>query len=138
MQKYTVTIIEMTTKEEMKIVIHADEGETSDNIKLSTTINGEDITASHYSYFPAYQSLRDSLLQKGYGLKCNGSRINAVQSGMMGANSNIYLAENGKQALKKDVVSLYDYADIDEFPDTLEQMQFFRMWMKSLAEKKED
>lgn len=136
MQKYTVTIMDLTTKEEKEIVIHADEGEASDNIILSITINGEEITASHYSYFPAYQSLRDSLLQKGYGLKCNGSRINAVQSGMMGANSNIYLAENGKQALKEDVVSLYDYANIDDFPDTLAQMNYFRTWMKSLSEGK--
>lgn len=137
MEKYTVTIVNLGTKEEMKIVVNADEGETSDNIILSTTLDGEDITASHYSYLPAYQSLRDCLLQKGYGVKCNGSRLNAIQSGMMSANNNIYLAELGKQAMNENMANIYEYADIDEFPDTLEQMQFFRMWMKSLTERKE-
>ena len=135
MEKYSVMVMNLATKEEMEVVIHADEGETSSNIVLSTTIRGYEVSASHYSYFPAYQSLRDNLLVKGYGLKCNGSRLNAIQPGMMGANDKIYLAEMGKQAQKEDTVSIYDYADIDEFPDTIAQMTYFREWMKSLTEK---
>lgn len=136
MEKYVVTVVELKTKKELKLEIVADEAETTENIVLAVTIDGEEFSASNYSYLPAYQKLRDALLQKGYGIKCNGSRLNAVQSGMMGANDNIYLAETGKQALKEDIVSIYDYADIEEFPDTLAQMRFFRNWLKSLTEKK--
>lgn len=39
--------------------------------------------------------------------------------------------------MNENMANIYEYADIDEFPDTLEQMQFFRMWMKSLTERKE-
>ncbi len=34
--------------------------------------------------FDAYQKFRDELLEMGYGLQCNVSRINAIQSPMMG------------------------------------------------------
>lgn len=72
------------------------------------------------------------MLQLGYGIKCNGSRINAVQSGMMGATEKVYLVEFGRQALMKDIVYIWDYADITEFPNTKQQKDFFEQWTKSL------
>ena len=36
--------------------------------------------------------------QEWAGIKCNGSRINAIQSGMMGYCEKIYLVKFGKQA----------------------------------------
>ena len=134
MKQYAVTIMNLTTKEETEIVINADADETNNNVVLSTEVKGNRISASHYNYFPAYQSLRDSLLIKGYGMKCNGSRMNAIQTGMMGANDTICLAEMGKKVQKEEAVSIYEYADIDEFPDTIGQMNYFRAWMKSLSE----
>ncbi len=73
---------------------------------------------------------KELLLAVGYGMKCNGSRLNAVQSGMMGATDKVYLVEIGKQALMKDIVSIWDYADIDIFPDTELQNNFFEQWTK--------
>lgn len=32
-------------------------------------------------------------MEFGYGIKCNGSKLNAIQSGMMGYNEKIYLVE---------------------------------------------
>jgi hypothetical protein len=46
------------------------------------------------------------MLNNGYGLKCNGSRINAIQSDMMGYSDKVYLVEIGKQAMMKDVVRI--------------------------------
>uniref|UniRef100_UPI004056735D hypothetical protein n=1 Tax=Acetatifactor sp. TaxID=1872090 RepID=UPI004056735D len=60
----------------------------------------------------------------GYGLQCNGSRINAIQSEMMGHSEKIYLVELGKQALSNQIVCIWDYADIDFFPDTKMQLEF--------------
>lgn len=72
------------------------------------------------------------MLALGYGIKCNGSRINAIQSGMMGATDKVYLVEMGKQALKKDIVNIWDYADIDIFANTQQQNSFFDQWINSL------
>ena len=59
MKQYAVTIMNLTTKEETEIVINADADETNNNVVLSTEVKGNRISASHYNYFPAYQSLRD-------------------------------------------------------------------------------
>ena len=72
MKQFDITIIDLKTKEEMVVVINAEADETNNNVLLSTTVRGDVISSSHYNYFPAYQSLRDSLLVKGYGMKCNG------------------------------------------------------------------
>lgn len=132
MEEYIVTMVNVKTDSELKTTIYADEGETTDNISLKVYIADKEICASDYNYLPAYQKLRDQLLGMDYGIKCNGSRINAVQSGMMGANDKVYLVELGRKALIKDMVSLYEYADIKEFPDTQEQNEFLRKWHLSI------
>ena len=133
MEEYKVMLFSMKTKEEMETTIYADEGESTDNIILKVQINGHEICSADYNYLPAYQKLRDELLRIGYGIKCNGSRLNAVQSGMMGANEKIYLVKLGEQALLKDIVSLYEYAEIDDFPNTEEQIAFSQKWFDSIG-----
>ena len=132
MEEYIVTLVELKTNREMTTTIFEDEEETTGKIVLKVYISDQEIVASDYNYLPAYQNLRDKLLAMGYGIKCNGSRLNAVQSGMMGANDRVYLVDLGRQALNKDIVSLYDYADIKEFPDTSAQNCFFEKWSKSI------
>ena len=56
--------------------------------------------------------------------------INAVQSNLMSACEKIYLVEIGKQAQLKDVVFIWDYAEIHEFPNTKEQQKFTEQWLK--------
>lgn len=51
---------------------------------------------------------------------------------MMGACEKIYLAEMEKPALNKDIVSIWDYAEINEFPNTEEQQAFTNRWLNSI------
>jgi len=132
MEKYEVTILNFDTKSESNFIIEVDEAETTDDIIFHAVISGQEVSSVNYGYFSAYQQFRDKLLSLGYGIKCDGSRINAVQSGMMGSTDKIYLVESGKQALMKDIKSIFDYADINEFPDTQEQNIFFNEWCNSL------
>lgn len=131
MEEYIVTVVNIGNNVESEISILADEAETTDDIILKTNIDGREICAADYNYLPAYQKLRDELLGMGYGIKCCGSRLNAVQSGMMGANYKIYLVRSGQQAKLCDIVSIYEYADIKEFPDTAEQNDFLEKWIAS-------
>lgn len=130
MEIYEVIVLDLITKDLSKLSVIVDEGETTENIVIKAVVNGQEIIASNYNYLPAYQEFRDKMLQSGLGLRCNGSRINAVQSGMMGANDKIYLVEMGKQAHAKDIVHIWDHADIDTFPDTKQQNAFFEKWCR--------
>ncbi len=132
METYEVTIMNLKTKEEKILLIEADEAESSDDIVLKTVILEREFCSSNYNYLSAYQELRDKILELGYGIKCNGSRINVVQSGMMGASDKIYLVEFGRQALMKDVVGIFDYAEINEFPNSLQQNEYSMKWFDSL------
>lgn len=133
MEEHSVILVNLETKTEMDTTIFEAEDEVTSNFILKVQIEDQEICATDYNSLPAYQKLRDKLLDLGYGIKCNGSRLNAVQSGMMGANEKIYLVELGKQALSKDIVSMYEYAEIDDFPNTEEQTAFSQKWFKSLG-----
>lgn len=128
MEMYKVVLMELNMGAECTICIDVDEAETSENIFIRAKIKGNEITSSNYSYLTAYQECRDKLLEAGYGMKCNGSRINAVQSEMMSATDKVYLVEMGRKALSKDIARIWDYADIDIFPDTKQQNDFFEQW----------
>lgn len=132
MEEYIITIVNIKTNSEFQATIFADEAETTEEILLKVFVEDKAICASDYNYLPAYQKLRDKLLEMDYGIKCNGSRLNAVQSGMMGANEKIYLVKLGEHASSKDIVSLYGYAEIDDFPNTEEQIVFSRKWYNSI------
>lgn len=128
METYEITIIDLNTKDETIIPVQVDEAETTENIVISATVSDTKITSSDYAYLAAYKKFRDELLNLGFGIKCNGSRVNAVQSGMMEATDKTYLVETNKPAQMRDVVHIWDYADIDEFPDTEEQEDFYNIW----------
>ena len=132
MEKYDIKLYDLTHAFETQGVVLADEGESSDDIILKITVENTDITAKSEDYFSAYQELRDKLLKNGFGLKCNGSLINAVQSAMMSYTPKVYLVELGKQALLKNIVSIWGYCNITRFPDTKEQNQFVEKWRISL------
>ena len=76
----------------------------------------------------AYQKLRDELLKNGFGLKCNGSLINANQSAMMSNTPKVYLVQIGKQALLENIVNIWGYCDMTYFPDTKEQNHTEKWW----------
>lgn len=101
-------------------------------ITMSVLLDNHQYKASADDEFSAFQKLRDMLLDKGIGLKCCGAMINAHQSGMMANSDKVYLLTLGKPALLKDVATIYDYADIKEFSNTLEQKEFVEEWFDSL------
>lgn len=131
MEIYEIVLLELDTRNERSVEVEVDEAELSDNITIRAILNEQEITSANDNYLPAYQEFRDKLLVLGYGIKCNGSRLNAIQSGMLGATDKVYLVEIGKQALMKDIVHIWDYAEIDVFPNTKQQDEFFEEWCMS-------
>lgn len=133
MEQYKCNVIDLGFYDSEKSVL-IEVNEDSDEIEISTVVDGIDFFSSDESYLVAYQKLRDKLLELGYGLQCNGSRINAIQSGMMSRCEKIYLVEMGKKALLNQVVCMWDYADINVFHDTKEQLEFAEKWYECKKE----
>ena len=136
MEKIIIKLYDTERQAEKDAVVFVVEDDMTDNIILKLISENINESASAESCLAAYQKLRDKLLGKGLGIRCKGSLINAVQSAMMSRTNNIYLAELGKQALKKDMVCIWDYCGITEFPDTEEQKCFIGKWRSSLSADK--
>lgn len=132
MEKYEVTLLNSITNSEVNAVVYADEAETTDNIILKIFIYGKELISESKQYLSAYQKLRDNLLEIGFGLKCKGSLINANQSAMMSYTPKVYLVHIEEQATMKDIVSIWDYCDTNEFPTTEQQKLFIQGWFASL------
>lgn len=132
MEEYRITLMQVDTKVKEELCVKVDEAEHTDYIAISAYLNGENIVAINENYLSAFQEFRDKMFQLGYGLMCNGSRLNVIQSGMMAASDRAYLVELGKQALMKDVVHIWDYAEINIFPNSQEQKEYAEKWYSSL------
>lgn len=132
MEKYIVKIVNIENNIESKITIFADEAETSDNIILKSDIKDKKIFIKDYNYFSAYQKFRDKLLEMNYGIKCKDSQLNAVQSGMMRVCNKIYLVNLGQKALSENIVCIFEYSDMKNFPDTKAQNDFSEKWFASV------
>lgn len=127
MEKYKCVVVDLGYYKSQKNILININDET-DEIEINTEVDGIKICSSDECYFIAYQKIRDELLSLGYGLQCNGSRINAIQSGMMRQCEKIYLVEMGHQAMSNQIVCIWDYADIDCFPNTEEQLEYAEKW----------
>ena len=132
MEKYDIRLYDLNKASEKDGIVYVEEDKSSDGFILKITVENKVITARAEDYLSAYQELRDKLLKKGFGLKCSGSLINAHQSAMMSYVPQIYLVEMGKQALAKNIVSIWSYCDIKTFPDTDEQHKYIEKWFESL------
>lgn len=51
---------------------------------------------------------------------------------MMSYTPKMYLVRIGEQAAMKDIVSIWDYCDTDDFPTTEQQKLFIQDWFASL------
>ncbi|KFX54681.1 hypothetical protein FDB15_16435 [Clostridium botulinum] len=132
MEKYNITVVSLLNKEETNLIIKADEAETSDDILLFVKLDNDEIVGGSEIYFEAFKQLKDKLLDLNYGIKCKGSLPNVVQSRMAANSDKIYVVELGKQALRKNLVSIYEYADIFKFSNSKEQDEFAEQWYSSL------
>ncbi len=50
----------------------------------------------------------------------------------MSASEKIYLVTPGLQASMSDIACIYDFADINIFPNTAEQTAFYKKWICSI------
>lgn len=132
MRRYDVVLRNLVSDSLTNAAVYADEGDISDQIILNVSVGNLECISESEQYFAAYQNLRDKLLEIGFGLQCNGSRINAVQSAMLAYAPQVYLVEMGKQALMRDLVNLWDYCEISDFPTTAQQNAYFQKWVLSL------
>ncbi len=73
-----VILMELRGQKEITISVEVDEAETTENIEMKAFVSGKEIASSNYNYLPAFQEFRNKLLFWGYGMKCDGLRINAV------------------------------------------------------------
>ena len=130
MEKHILTIVNLSDNTEQNITfeIHDD----ADDIIIKSTIDKSEFSCCDRGYFTAFQKIRDEFLTLGFGIKCNGSRINAVQSGMMSGSERIYLVKLDTPAAMKDIVNIFDYAEISDFPNTSMQNDFTEKWFESL------
>ncbi|MGT2866784.1 hypothetical protein [Streptococcus fryi] len=132
MEMYEITLKHLVSEQEILFPIEVDEAETSENIIIRTVVDGQEVIISDYGYFSAFQKFRDKMLLLGYGIRCNGSLYNVVQSNMMCATDKVCLVEIGKQAEFKNIVHIWDYAEVSYFPNTKQQNDFFEKWVNSL------
>ena len=132
MEFFKVKIEHLKTKEEKEIVIDVDEAEESELIVFHTLFEKQEIISSDVIYFSAFQKFRDTLLEIGYGMKCAGALVNAVQSPMMSLCEKIYLVKMKEHAKMKDAISMFSYFDVYAYVDTKTQMEYFIEWCESL------
>lgn len=106
--------------------------EVDDQFEISCHVDGFELIDSGDSMFLAFQKLMDQLYSLGYGMNCQGARVNAMQSAMAYASEKIYLLTLGHQALNKDLVSMFDTVNLDEFCQSDKQVEFAQQWLESL------
>lgn len=106
--------------------------EVDDQFEISCHVDGSELIGSGDSMFLAFQKLMDQLYSLGYGMNCQGARVNAMQSAMAYASEKIYLLTLGHQALNKDLVSMFDTVNLDEFCQSDKQVEFAQQWLESL------
>lgn len=127
---YEVTCVELSTKAETALVVSSGEDKSTGDFVIWCELNDQEIATSHFAYFKAFQQFRDQLLEAGYGLKCNGARINAAPMTMMETTPRVYLVELGKPLSTDSIVNIWDEADIDEFPVSRDQNRFYDKWSR--------
>ena len=108
------------------------EDEDRDGVILSASVGGKLFSGRDADYFTAFKKLRDSLLEEGYGMCCAGARVNAVQSGMMAGTDRVYLVSIGKKPVLTNVRGIFDYVDMEDFPDSGEQDKFAEKFYGSI------
>jgi hypothetical protein len=110
-------------------------GENEEVIILETEINGKYYKSEAADHFSAFQKLKDTLLESNIGMKCYGSMENVYPSPLMRTSESAYILENGKRALTKDIVNIFDYIEINKFSNSAYQNNYYERWLMSLNSK---
>lgn len=126
--KEKVVAVRLANHTEFDLTVNVIEDDT---FTMSVSLDHHLYEAKEEDIFPAFQKLRDMLLSVGVGMKCYGAMINAHQSGMMSTSDKVYILTPGKPALNKDIARIFDYTNLQEFPNTSEQKEFSQKWLNS-------
>lgn len=132
MEIKVIQAIKLDTLMQFEIELQIDDYETHDDIIISTILPEITISKKGEYYFATFQQFRDHLLDFGIGLKCAGSLLNVCQSHLASYTEKIYIIKLGEQAKADNLVSIFDYMDLDKFAYTLEQEEFYQRWITSL------
>ena len=127
-KNHKVTIVELGTDNETLIDVQTGEDMSTGAFIIWCSLNEQEIVSTQDKYFAAFQQFRDKLLEAGYGIKCNGARLNAAPLSKFENGPRVYVLESGAKALPEDTVDIWDEADIDEFPDSRQQNRFINKW----------
>ncbi len=129
-KSYEVIIVELGTNAETPITVKAGEDMSAGTFVIWCSLNDQEIKSVHDVYFTAFKQFRDKLLEAGYGIKCNGARINAATLHLMERSPEVYIVEPGEGAMPEKPVNIWDKADISEFPDSRQQNRFVDKWFR--------
>lgn len=124
MYERKVTIRDLETKQEQEIIVTGNTDEPVQDMFMYTDIDGVHIECRGSFGFQILKKLRDKLLSMGYGMKCCGAMLNAVQTLLYVEVDLVHLVELGKSADRSNLKHILDYAEIDSFPDTKQQDEF--------------
>ncbi len=106
--------------------------EVKDEFLVHCLLDERVITGIGDSMFTAFQKLMDQLYVMHYGMNCQGAKQNAMQSAMAYASDKIYLLTLGQQAMKKDLVSMFEFVELTVYCRSEEQLEYAQQWLSSL------
>ena len=75
---YEVTIVNLSTNNAAEMAVQSGEDMSTGQFVIRCNLDNQEIVSAHDEYFTAFQQFRDKLLEAGYGIKCNGARLNAA------------------------------------------------------------
>jgi len=125
---YKVTIVDLSTNNETEMVVQSGEDMSTGKFVIRCTLNDQEIVSEHDEYFTAFQQFRDKLLEAGYGIKCNGARLNAASLSKFENGPKVYILESGSPAFPESSVDIWAKADIEDYPDSVRQNRYKNKW----------
>ena len=123
---HKVTIVELGTGNETQIDVQSGEDMSTGAFIIWGSVNDQEIKSAQDKYFAAFQQFRDKLLEAGYGIKCNGARLNAAPLSKFENGPKVYILESGNNP--ESAVNIWDKADINDFPDSRQQNRYINKW----------
>ena len=127
-KNHKVTIVELGTDNEIPLDVQSGEDMSTGAFIIWCSLNEQEIVSTQDKYFAAFQQFRDKLLEAGYGIKCNGARLNAAPLSKFENGPRVYILESDAKGLPENTVDIWDKADINEFPDSRQQNRFINKW----------
>ena len=125
---YEVTIVNLSTNNAAEMAVQSGEDMSTGQFVIRYNLDNQEIVSAHDVYFTAFQQFRDKLLEAGYGIKCNGARLNAAPLSKFENGPQVYILESDSSALPESSVDIWAKADIDDYPDSVRQNRFKNKW----------